>query len=125
MPSHNLARIEIDDLEIIGYSVAGEETVVAVPQLDVCFDIGKAPDQLIHINNVLLTHGHMDHAGGTAELAVIFPDVPVGLHRDDLPLYRNLGRQGAMFGLTVEELFSAGKRADPATPHGPHRQPGP
>ncbi|MHC4744054.1 MAG: MBL fold metallo-hydrolase [Planctomycetota bacterium] len=66
MPSHNLARIEIDDLEIIGYSVAGEETVVGMPQLDVCFDIGKAPDQLIHINNVLLTHGHMDHAAGFA-----------------------------------------------------------
>ncbi|MHC4116203.1 MAG: MBL fold metallo-hydrolase [Planctomycetota bacterium] len=66
MPSHNLARIEIDNLEIIGYSVAGEETVVAMPQLDVCFDIGKAPDQIIPINNVLLTHGHMDHAAGLA-----------------------------------------------------------
>ena len=64
MPSHRLAKIEIDDLEIIGYSVAGEETVVAIPQLDVCFDIGKAPDQIISINNVLLTHGHMDHAAG-------------------------------------------------------------
>lgn len=66
MPSHNLARIEIDNLEIIGYSIAGEETVVAMPQLDVCFDIGKAPDQIIPINNVLLTHGHMDHAAGLA-----------------------------------------------------------
>jgi len=66
MPSHNLAHIEIDDLEIIGYSVAGEETVVAMPQLDVCFDIGKAPDQIISINNILLTHGHMDHAAGIA-----------------------------------------------------------
>ena len=66
MPSHNLAHIKIDDLEIIGYSVAGEETVVAMPQLDVCFDIGKAPDQIISINNVLLTHGHMDHAAGIA-----------------------------------------------------------
>ena len=66
MPSHNLASIKIDDLEIIGYSVAGEETVVAIPQLDVCFDIGKAPDQVISINNVLLTHGHMDHAAGFA-----------------------------------------------------------
>ncbi|MBN2455263.1 MAG: MBL fold metallo-hydrolase [Sedimentisphaerales bacterium] len=66
MPSHNLARIKIDDLEIIGYSVAGEETVVAMPQLDVCFDIGKAPDQVIPINNILLTHGHMDHAAGIA-----------------------------------------------------------
>ena len=66
MASHNLAYIRIDDLEIIGYSVAGEETVVGMPQLDVCFDIGKAPDQVININNVLLTHGHMDHAAGIA-----------------------------------------------------------
>jgi len=66
MPSHKLASIEIDGLEIVGYSVAGEETVVAIPQLDVCFDIGKAPDQIIPINNVLLTHGHMDHAAGLA-----------------------------------------------------------
>jgi ribonuclease Z len=66
MASHNLARIKIDALEIIGYSVAAEETVVAMPQLDVCFDIGKAPDQIIPINHVLLTHGHMDHAAGIA-----------------------------------------------------------
>ena len=66
MPSHNLAQIKIGDLDIIGYSVAGEETVVAMPQLDVCFDIGKAPNQIISINHVLLTHGHMDHAAGIA-----------------------------------------------------------
>jgi len=66
MPSHNLASINIDDLEIVGYSVAGEETVIAIPKLDVCFDIGKAPDQFISINHVLLTHGHMDHAAGFA-----------------------------------------------------------
>ena len=66
MPSHNLSQLKIDDLEIIGYSIAGEETVVAMPQLDVCFDIGKAPDQVIAVNNCLLTHGHMDHAAGIA-----------------------------------------------------------
>jgi ribonuclease Z len=66
MASHNLAHIKIDNLDIIGYSIAGEETVVAMPQLDVCFDVGKAPDQIIPINHVLLTHGHMDHAAGLA-----------------------------------------------------------
>jgi len=66
MPSHNLAYLKINELEIMGYSVAGEETVVAMPQLDVCFDVGKAPDQIIPINHVLLTHGHMDHAAGVA-----------------------------------------------------------
>ena len=66
MPSHKLARLEVNDMEILGYSVAGEETVIGLPQLDVCFDIGKAPDQLISMNHVLLTHGHMDHAAGIA-----------------------------------------------------------
>ena len=66
MPSHNLAHIQLGNLDIIGYSVGGEETVVAVPQLDVCFDIGKAPDQVISINHVLLTHGHIDHSAGLA-----------------------------------------------------------
>jgi ribonuclease Z len=66
MPSHNLACLKVGELEIVGYSVAGEETVVAVPQLDVCFDVGKAPDQVIPINHVLLTHGHMDHTAGIA-----------------------------------------------------------
>jgi ribonuclease Z len=66
MAGHSLARIKIDELEVIGYSVAAEETVVAIPQLDVCFDVGKAPDQIIPINHVLLTHGHMDHAAGIA-----------------------------------------------------------
>ncbi|MCP4709069.1 MAG: hypothetical protein GY869_10620, partial [Planctomycetes bacterium] len=61
-----LAHHEIDSLDIIGYSVAGEETVVAVPSLDVCFDIGKAPDPVLSMNHVLLSHGHMDHAAGIA-----------------------------------------------------------
>ncbi|HML73438.1 MAG TPA: MBL fold metallo-hydrolase, partial [Anaerohalosphaeraceae bacterium] len=46
--------------------MAGEESVIGMPQLDVCFDIGKAPDQIIPIQNILLTHGHMDHAAGIA-----------------------------------------------------------
>jgi ribonuclease Z len=66
MPSHNLAQITLDDLEIIGYSAAGEENVVALPQLDICFDAGKAPQQIIPINHLLLTHGHMDHSAGIA-----------------------------------------------------------
>ena len=66
MANHRLATVSSESMDIMGYSVAGEETVVAVPSLDVCFDIGKAPDPVLPINHVLLTHGHMDHAAGIA-----------------------------------------------------------
>lgn len=52
---------------------------------------------------VLHTHGHLDHAGGTADLVRRLPaGVPIGLHRDELDLYRNIGMQGRMFGIEAE-----------------------
>lgn len=53
-------------MHILGYSLGGEETVVIAPEFNVCFDIGRAPRESIAIDNVLLSHGHMDHAAGVA-----------------------------------------------------------
>ena len=64
--SGSLVEHELSGIHILGYSVAGEESVVAIPQLDACFDFGKAPAEILPINHVLLTHGHMDHAAGLA-----------------------------------------------------------
>jgi hydroxyacylglutathione hydrolase len=59
---------------------------------------GLEPKMVIH------THGHLDHAGGTADLMRRLPSgIPVGLHRDELPLYQGLVMQGRMFGMEVEE----------------------
>lgn len=52
------------DFTVAGYSVAGEESVIIIPELDVCFDIGKCPREALAVNNVLLTHGHADHSAG-------------------------------------------------------------
>jgi ribonuclease Z len=49
---------------IQGISVAGEETAVQVPELDVCFDIGLCPRVVLPTPTVALTHAHMDHLGG-------------------------------------------------------------
>jgi ribonuclease Z len=49
-----------------GYSIAGEETFIQVPELDVCFDIGRCPRLALNANHVALSHGHMDHAAGLA-----------------------------------------------------------
>ncbi len=62
--SFKLSTIPIEGFTIAGYSVAGEESVICVPELDVVFDIGRAPRECLAINHVLLSHGHMDHAAG-------------------------------------------------------------
>jgi len=57
----------------------------------------------LEVAMVLHTHGHLDHAGGTADLVRRLPaGVPVGLHREELQIYRNLPMQGQMFGLEAE-----------------------
>ena len=47
-----------------GISVAGEQTVVQIPELDVSFDIGMCPRIALSSPYVALSHGHMDHVGG-------------------------------------------------------------
>lgn len=64
--SGRLVEHVISEIRLLGYSVAGEETVVACPELNVCFDVGKAPSEILPIDYVLLSHGHMDHAAGLA-----------------------------------------------------------
>ena len=63
---YHLSEVKFDDLTLAGYSVAGEETAIIAPELDVVFDIGKCPREALRINHVLLSHGHMDHAAGVA-----------------------------------------------------------
>lgn len=64
--ARQLIEHELGGIRLLGYSVAGEETVVAAPELNVCFDVGRAPVEIISVDHVLLTHGHMDHAAGLA-----------------------------------------------------------
>jgi ribonuclease Z len=45
-------------------SVAGEQTMVQIPELDVNFDIGMCPRVALAAPFVALSHGHMDHIGG-------------------------------------------------------------
>ena len=61
---HILSTISMETFTLVGYSVAGEESVVVAPELDVCFDIGRCPHAALTVNNVLLTHGHTDHSVG-------------------------------------------------------------
>jgi ribonuclease Z len=54
----------IPPYRVQGISVAGEQTVVQIPELDVSFDIGMCPRIALSSPYVALSHGHMDHVGG-------------------------------------------------------------
>lgn len=47
-----------------GISVAGEQAVIHVPELDVAFDIGLCPRPVLTAGTICLSHAHMDHVAG-------------------------------------------------------------
>lgn len=61
-----LGFLYVHPYRVQGISIAGEETFVQVPELGVCFDIGRAPRAMLSSDFVALTHGHMDHSAGLA-----------------------------------------------------------
>ncbi len=54
---------------------------------------------------ILLTHGHIDHAGGATELSEILKVEIHGPHIDDKFLLDELEKQGEMFGLPSKNCY--------------------
>ncbi|MDX9730853.1 MAG: MBL fold metallo-hydrolase [Bdellovibrionales bacterium] len=52
------------DIKLVGYSVAGISTSIAMPEADVLFDVAQGLPYQTAYNTILLTHAHMDHASG-------------------------------------------------------------
>lgn len=46
-----------------GQSVAGHRTCIAVPLLQICFDLGMCSHAAINQRFVAISHGHSDHIG--------------------------------------------------------------
>lgn len=56
-------------------------------------------DHGVTVEKIVLTHGHIDHVGGAADLAAALK-VPIeGPHEADRPLMARVAEQGAAFGL--------------------------
>ncbi|THF95740.1 hypothetical protein TEA_002772 [Camellia sinensis var. sinensis] len=49
---------------IEGLSIAGHETCIILPTLNLAFDIGRCPQRAISQQFIFISHGHMDHIGG-------------------------------------------------------------
>jgi glyoxylase-like metal-dependent hydrolase (beta-lactamase superfamily II) len=60
----------------------------------------------VELEKILLTHGHLDHCGGTAELSEALGLPVEGPHVDDRFLIDDLPQQGARFGLPQLKGFT-------------------
>jgi hydroxyacylglutathione hydrolase len=63
----------------------------------------------VTIEKILLTHGHIDHAGGAAELAETLGVKVEGPHERDKPWLDNLPKRGADFGIMGARAVTPGR----------------
>jgi len=57
----------------------------------------------IDVAAILLTHAHIDHVEGLADIRRVAPDAPIWLHPDALGMYRAMPHQAARFGFELAD----------------------
>ncbi len=84
---------------------ATKQAAVVDPGGEVDQIVAALEEQGLTLERILITHGHMDHAGGAAELAERM-DVPIeGPHPDDKFWIDEIAESGAKYGIAGARTF--------------------
>ena len=85
------------------YCSETKKCAIVDPGGDIEILLKIAKDNQLVPEKILLTHGHIDHAGGATEIAKILRVKIHGPHEDDKFLLDSLEEQGKMFGLNSKD----------------------
>tara|TARA_B100000575_G_scaffold43028_1_gene30483 strand:- start:511 stop:1161 length:651 start_codon:yes stop_codon:yes gene_type:complete len=85
------------------YCSETKKCAIVDPGGDIEILLKIAKDNELVPEKILLTHGHIDHAGGATEIAQILRVEIHGPHEDDKFLLDSLEEQGKMFGLSSKD----------------------
>ena len=85
------------------YCSETKKCAIVDPGGDIEILLKIAKDNELVPEKILLTHGHIDHAGGATEIAQILRVEIHGPHEDDKFLLDSLEEQGRMFGLNSKD----------------------
>ena len=86
----------------------------------ICIDPGEPSAEVVEyiretgidLQAVILTHGHLDHVGGTAFMHHEFPDAEILLHKEEEGLYYALPQQPLAMGMSPHQLRALGMEYD-------------
>lgn len=82
-----------------------KEAAMVDPGGDIHLLKEKAQQLGLTVTKLILTHGHLDHVGGTEPLAKELGIPVVGPHKEDAFWLQGLPRQSEMFGFPMTEAF--------------------
>ncbi|GMG87972.1 MBL fold metallo-hydrolase [Biformimicrobium ophioploci] len=88
--------------------VSGKAAVVD-PGGDIERILAAVSERGIELEKILLTHGHLDHVGGTAALVKQLSLPIEGPHQEDAFWIEQLPTQAQMFGFPAVEVFTPGR----------------
>lgn len=81
------------------------DAAIVDPGGDIQRILDVVAERKLKLVQILLTHGHMDHVGGTAALIKAYQLPVIGPHRDDMFWINMLPQQAQMMGFTPVDGF--------------------